>query len=72
MHPKGNNQLRIQKMVCPSYISVISILFSVIISLIPLNKQYQMSNIENTQIDSSILRNNNASSINITNIKFKT
>ena len=38
---------------------------------IPLNIQHQVSNIENTQRDSSLLQSNNASSINSTYVKFK-
>ena len=55
---------KIPKMVCSSYISIISIIFFVISLSIPLNKKHQVSNKENTQIDSSLLQNKNASSYN--------
>ena len=59
-------------MVGSSYIGTIYFLFLVIPLLIPLNNHQQVSNTENTQRDSSLIKNNNASSINSTNIKCQT
>ena len=71
MYPKGNTQLHIRKWWVP-LISALYLSFFVIILSIPINNHHQVSKREINQGDSSLLQNNNSSSINSTNTKFQT
>ena len=71
MHHKVNTQSKFENggfLLDQNYIYP----FLVIPFSIPLNKQHQVYNRENTQRYSSILQNNNDSSINSTTIKYQT
>ena len=72
MHPKVNTHLQILEWWVPLISALYIFSFLFIPLSILLNNQHQVSNRENAQRYSSILQNNNSSSINITNIKFRT
>ena len=71
MHPKGNTQLKFENGGFLLYQHYMYPFFVIILSTFP-NKQHQMSKRHNTQRDSSLLQNNNDSSIKSTNTKCKT
>ena len=66
MHPKGNTQLKTRKW----WVPLRSALYIFLRPFkMPINNQHQVSNRENTKIDSSLLQKNNASYISSTNTK---